>query len=128
MAWLAFGWCAVRSRILPWAILLVAAVAYPLGAVADGSPSFPNRADCITPAKHDGNLEAVFGRFATSARADAVLRRALKVGFKGTLVEPDGCGLLKVTLHGIPTLEVGRDFIAEARTAGFNPRLEQSKP
>ena len=118
----------MRSRILPWAILLIAAVAYPLGALAHGRPSFPNRADCIRPAKHDGNLEAVFGRFATSARAEAVLRRALKVGFKGTQIESDGCGLLKVTLHGIPTLQVGRDFIAEARTAGFNPRLEQSKP
>jgi hypothetical protein len=118
----------VRSRALPWAILLVAAVVYPLGVVANGRPSFPNRGQCITPAKRDGNLEAVFGRFASSARAAAVLRRALKVGFQGTRIESDGCGLLKVTLHGIPTLEVGRDFIAEARTAGFNPRLEQSKP
>jgi hypothetical protein len=118
----------VRTRILPWAILLVAAVAYPVVVVADGRPSFPSHADCIAPAKRDGNLEAVFGRFASHARADAVLRRALGVGFKGTRIESDGCGLLKVTLPGIPTLQVGRDFIAQARDAGFNPRLEQGKP
>jgi hypothetical protein len=52
----------------------------------------------------------------------------VEVGFKGTRIESDGCGLLKVTLHGIPTLQVGRAFIAEARTVGFNPRLEQEKP
>ena len=118
----------MRNRILPWAILLAAAVVYPLAVVADGRPSFPSRADCIRPAKTDGNLEAVFGRFATSTRAEAVQRRAVEVGFKGTRIESDGCGLLKVTLHGIPTLQVGRAFIAEARTVGFNPRLEQGKP
>jgi hypothetical protein len=118
----------VRHRILPWAILLVTAVAYPLAVVADGRPSFPSHAECIAPAKSDGNLEAVFGRFASHARAVAVLRRALAVGFEGTRIESDGCGLLKVTLHGIPTLRVGSDFVAEARTVGFNPRLEQRKP
>jgi hypothetical protein len=115
----------VSSRVLPWAILLFAALAYPLVVVADRGPHFPRRTECIHLAKHDGDLEAVFGRFATSTRALPVLQRALQVGFKGTRIESDGCGFLKVTLPGIPTLRVGHDFVAEARRVGFNPRLEQ---
>lgn len=118
----------MRSRILPRAIVLVAAVAYPVAVAASGSPRFPSRAECIHPARGDGDLEAVFGRFTTSSRSESVLRRTLAVGFKGVRIESDGCGLLKVTLHGIPTLGVGNDFIAQARTVGFDPRLEQRKP
>jgi hypothetical protein len=43
-------------------------------------------------------------------------------------MESDGCGFLKVTLHEIPTLEVGHAFIAQARRVGFNPKLEQTSP
>jgi hypothetical protein len=118
----------VKVRILPWALLLVAALVYPLTVVAGGGPRFPSQAECVHPAKTDGNVEAVFARFDSSARAEVLLRRVLHSGFKGTQVEPDGCGLLKVTLHGIPTLQVGRDFIAEAETVGFHPTLEQATP
>jgi hypothetical protein len=118
----------VRARILPWAILLISALAYPLAVAADGGTRFPNRGECRHPAKADGNLEAVFGRFFSTTGAAPVLRRALEVGFKGTRIESDGCGLLKVTLPGIPTLRVGQDFIREARSVGFNPELEQGRP
>jgi hypothetical protein len=118
----------VNVRILPWALLLVATLVYPLTVVAGGGPRFPSQAECLHPAKTDGNVEAVFARFGSSDRAEVLLRRVLHAGFKGTQVEPDGCGLLKVTLHGIPTLQVGRDFIAEAETVGFHPTLEQATP
>jgi hypothetical protein len=118
----------VIARILPWAILLICALAYPLAVVADGGTRFPDRAECRHAAKTEGNLEAVFGRFSSRARAAAVQRHALEVGFKGVRIESDGCGLLKVTLPGIPTLRVGRDFIAEARRVGFNPQLEHGQP
>jgi hypothetical protein len=118
----------VRARVLPWAILLISALAYPLAVAADGGARFPQRAECRHPAKTEGNLEAVFGRFRSRTRAAPVLRHALEVGFKGTRIESDGCGLLKVTLPGIPTLRVGHEFITEARGVGFNPRLEHGKP
>jgi hypothetical protein len=117
----------VRNK-LPWAILLATAVIYPLAVTAGGSPRFPHRSECVHPARRDGKLEAVFGRYSTSTRAAPVLRRVLAAGFRGTRIESDGCGLLKVALHGIPTLRVGRDFVAEARGEGFNPRLEEEEP
>lgn len=118
----------MKPWVVPWLVLLVAAVAYPLAVVASGGPHFPSRAECVRPATEDGNIEAVFARFSTSAPARSMLRRALQSGFKGTAIESDGCGFLKVTLHGIPTLEVGREFVAEAETVGFHPQLEQATP
>jgi hypothetical protein len=118
----------VTSRLLPWAILLAAVLIYPLAVTAGGSPRFPHRSECIHPATRDGNLEAVFGRYSSSTHAVPVLRRVLAAGFTGTRIESDGCGLLKVVLRGIPTLRVGRDFVAEARGEGFSPRLEQEEP
>ena len=118
----------MKTHVASWAAVVVAAVAYPLAVIGGGGPRFPSHAECVHPAKTDGNLEAVFGRFDSTVRAEAVLRHALEVGFKGTRIESDGCGLLEVTLHGIPTLPVGQDFIAEARRVGFNPRLEQGTP
>jgi hypothetical protein len=118
----------VKARIVPWVVLLAAALAYPLAVAGGGGPRFPSRAECVHPAKRDGDIEAVFGRFSTSASAESMLRRVLKSGFRGTRIEPDGCGRLEVTLHGIPTLKVGRDFVAEAERVGFHPQLEQVVP
>lgn len=114
-----------RMRLLPWAIVLLAAVAYPLGVLAGGAPSFPSRADCVHVAHADGDLEVVFGRFESAADASALLERVLAVGFKGSQVEPDGCGLLKVDVHGIPTLKVGEEVVAEAKSVGIEATIEQ---
>ena len=100
-----------RAYAVP-ALLVAAAVAYPVAVIASGRPHFPTRAECIRPAKADGNLEVVFGRFSSPVDAAALLERVLHVGFKGSLVEPDGCGLFKVDVQGIPTLEVGRQVVA----------------
>ena len=112
-------------RLLPWTIVLVAALAYPLAVVAGGAPRFPSHAECVHPARADGDLEVVFGRFESAAEASALLERVLAVGFKGSQMEPDGCGLLKVVVHGIPTLKVGGEVVAEARSVGLRPSLEQ---
>jgi hypothetical protein len=111
-----------------WLVMAVAAVAYPLAVTAGHGPHFPRRGECVRPAKEDGEIDAVFGRFSTSAPAKAMLRRALQVGFKGTEMGSDGCGFLKVVLHGIPNLEVGREFVAEAEKVGLHPHLEQATP
>jgi hypothetical protein len=116
----------MRRRLLPWLALVAVALIYPLAVVAGGTPQFPTRHECVHRATNDGNIEAVFARFATVAAAESLQRRATKAGFKNVRVEGDGCGLFKVTLHGIPTLAVGRDFVHEAERVGFHPQLEQA--
>jgi hypothetical protein len=115
------GW---RWR-LPWAIVLAAVLVYPLAVVADGGPRFPSRAECVHRASADGALEVVFGRFDNANDASALLKRVLAAGFEGSQIEPDGCGLLKVAVHGIPTLKVGDEVLGEARSVGLEPTLEQ---
>jgi hypothetical protein len=117
----------MSRRVLPWFLLLAVALIYPLAILAGGAPRFPTRQECVHPATTDGNIEAVFARFTTIAPAESLQRRALHAGFKGVQVEPDGCGRFKVTLHGIPTLAVGRDFVHEAEGVGFHPMLEQEQ-
>jgi hypothetical protein len=118
----------MKGRAVPWLLIGAVTLLYPLGVLAGGAPRFPSRHDCVHPAKSDVNVEAVFGRFSTTAAADAVRRRAAHSGFKNLQLEADGCGLFKVTLRGIPSLAVGRDFLAEAEKVGFHPTLEQAAP
>jgi hypothetical protein len=115
-------------KLLTWALPVAAATIYTAVSLASGNPQFPSRSDCVHPVRGEGNIEAVFGRFSSSAAAEALLHRALRSGFTGTRIEGDGCGLLKVTLPGIPSIKVGRAFVAEARAAGYHPVLEQSAP
>ena len=114
------------SRRAIWAIVLVLALAYPLVVLASGSPPFPSREECVRPATQDGDIDAVFGYFDSAAEAAAVRDRALAVGFPGTEVSWDACGRARVALGGIPTLEVGRAFVEQARTVGFEVTLEQA--
>jgi hypothetical protein len=117
----------VRARlIVPWAIALAATLGYPLAVLAGGAPRLPTRSECVHPARADGDLEVVFGRFASAAEASALLQRVLAVGFRGSQVEPDGCGLLKVAVHGIPTLKVGGEVVAEARSVRLRATVEQA--
>jgi hypothetical protein len=113
-------------RLAPWLALIAVALLYPLAVLAGGAPRFPSRHDCVRPATTDENVEAVFGRFGTIAAAESVQMRATRAGFQSLQIESDGCGLFKVTLHGIPSLQVGRDFVREAEREGFRPTLEQS--
>ena len=109
---------------VPLAAVLAAGVIYPMVVLAGGGAPFPTRAECVHPARADGQLEVVFGRFESQSDASTALTRVLAVGFKGSQIEPDGCGLLKVTVHGIPTLKVGGEVVAEARSVGLKPSLE----
>jgi hypothetical protein len=118
----------VRSRASAWVLVVVAALVYPLAVLAGGGPSFPARSDCIDPAKTDGDIEAVFGRFRNPDTAAAALGRVLELGFRGSLVEPDGCGYLKVDVKGVPTLAVGRELAAEAEKVGLQVTLEKAAP
>jgi hypothetical protein len=65
-------------------------------------------------------------RFRNPDTAAAALTRVLKLGFKGSVVEPDGCGYLKVDVKGVPTLAVGRELAAEAEKVGLHVTLEKT--
>jgi len=115
-----------RQTLVAWSVLVVVVVAYPVGVLASGLPRFPSSSDCVHRATAEGNLEVVFGHFGSYDDAVRARDEALRYGFKGTRIALDGCLRLKVTLPGIPTLEVGREVIQEARSVGLEPTLEQS--
>jgi hypothetical protein len=106
------------------AFVVVVALAYPLAVIAGGSPHFPSRLECVHTATKDGNIEAVFGRFDSTLQADAQVKRVVHLGFKGAEPERDACGRVKVVVHGITTIAVGRELAAEARKVGLDVGLE----
>lgn len=114
----------MRRGWLPLVLVVAAAIAYPVAVVAGGGPHFPSRADCVDTATRDADIEAVFGRLESRADAEVLQQRALGLGFKGTAIERDACGRLKVLVHGITTLAVGRELAAEARKVGLVVSLE----
>lgn len=115
-------------RVGPWIIIAAAALLYPISVLAGGSPRFPDRNECVRPATAGSAIDAVFGRYSSVSAAEAKLTRVLKLGFRGAEVEPDGCGLFKVVVHGVPNLQVGSDLIKEARAVGLVVHLERGSP
>lgn len=118
----------MSRRLAPFALVLAAAIGYPVAVVSSGTPRFPKRTDCVDLATKDGDIEAVFGRFDLHADAAAELRRVLERGFIGSQIESDGCGRLKVVVHGIRTLAVGRELQSEIRSEGLDVTLERAAP
>jgi len=112
------------TRSLPLLLVVIAALAYPLAVVGGGAPRFPSRSECSDTASRDADIEAVFGRVDRQSDAAALQRRVLHLGFKGAEIERDGCGHLKVLVHGITTLAVGRELAAEAQRVGLHVSLE----
>ena len=113
-------------RLAPWAILVAVAVAYPLSVLAGGVPRFPSRDECVRPATEDGDIVAVFGYFDSEREAVLLRDRARGAGFQGTEIQGNGCGSVRVAVGGIPTLDVGHELVAEARSVGFEVTLEQA--
>ena len=113
-------------RVLPWLVVALVVLAYPVATLAGGEPTFPTRSECVRPATTDGDIDAVFGYFDSESEAAAVRDHALEVGFTGTEMEWNACGLLRVAVGGIPTLAVGREFVEEAQGVGFDVALEQA--
>lgn len=113
-------------RIAPWVIVVAVGIAYPLVAVAGGTPLFPSRGDCVRPATEDGDIDAVFGYFDSEREAVALRDRALEVGFLGTEIQWNGCGRVRVAVGGVPTLDVGRQLAEEAHAVGLDVTLEQA--
>jgi hypothetical protein len=114
----------VNRRTVAALLAIIAALVYPVAVLSSGSPRFPTRAECIHPAKEGVQLEAVFGRFDHRPDAEARLKKVLGAGFKGSKIEPDGCGRLKVDVAGIPNLSVGHDLLKEVEKVGLTATLE----
>ena len=114
------------SRLAPWLVIAGLVLVYPVVILASGNPTFPTRDECVLPATVDGDIDAVFGYYDDEPAAAAVRDRALRVGFVGTDLEWNGCGRVRVAVGGIPTLDVGREFVEQARGVGFEVTLEQA--
>jgi hypothetical protein len=100
--------------------------AYPVVLLAQGAPAFPTRDECSRPAfsDADGQHELVFAHLDSPAEAEKLCDEVVGVGFVATEVSPDGCGRWKVANDGIDSLASGEATAAEARQAGFDPRVE----
>jgi hypothetical protein len=119
-----------RSTIVCCALIVaVPLLGYPLALVATGGlPRFPTRAAACAPAPVGGQkVDVVFGRFDSLAPALPLRDRVLGFGFQGTEAVPDGCGRIVVRIHGVESIEVGKEIQAEAATVGFHPSLELSR-
>jgi len=116
-----------RARV-SLAMVVAAALLYPLVVMAGGSPHFPSRGECAQHPRGNDKIEAVFGRFRDRAAAVQTRRRALSLGFQELDVERDGCGYAKVVLHGVPSLAVGQELTAEAAHVGLRVMLERELP
>jgi hypothetical protein len=115
----------MRGRLLPWAAIAFAALVYPLAVIVGGLPRFPSRAECIHRAQNGQPIEAVFGRYSRDVAAGSALNQVLAAGFKGAQIEPDGCGLLKIDVKGVPNLAVGQSLVREAQQVGLHATLER---
>jgi hypothetical protein len=119
-----------RSIILSCSLIVaVPLLGYPLALVATGGlPRFPTHAAACAPAPVGGQkVDVVFGRFDSLDEALPLRDQALGFGFQGTEAVPDGCGRVVVRLHGIESIEVGKEIQAEASTVDLHPRLELSR-
>lgn len=113
-------------RAAAWIAVAAVVLAYPFANLAGGAPRFPTREECGNPATRDGEIDAVFGYVSTEQEALVLRDRALEVGFVGTDFAWNGCGRIRVFVPGIPTLEVGREFVEQARSVDFDVTLEQA--
>jgi hypothetical protein len=106
------------------AIVLVAALGYPLVVLASGSPRFPTRDECVVPAVEGQPVDLVFARFDDPMSASELAARAVAVGFTGTDWGPDGCGRWKAVLENVPSIDVAKQIQEEALTVDLHPQLE----
>lgn len=113
-------------RFLPWLVVVVAALGYPLAVlVFAGAPDFPSREDCVLAPTGEGEYQVVFGYRESELEAQELRDRVLAVGFEGAEAARDGCGRVKVFVDDVPSREVGEEVIRAARTVDLDATLEQ---
>jgi hypothetical protein len=95
--------------------------AFVVGAAA--RPSVPE--DCRIAAAAGQLLDAVFGEELSYEEANALVARALGVGFEGTHIERTGCSTFRVVVTGIPeNAAVQRAFRNQVRRVGLDVAYE----
>jgi hypothetical protein len=82
--------------------------------------------ECIQGKDDVGELEVVFGHRRTRDDAEALVSRAADSGFVGLQLEPDACGGFEVTIKGFRDRNQADEFVAEAKTHGFEVTVEGS--
>ena len=78
----------------------------------------------MKPPTAGSKVRVVFGYAETYPDADVLRDRVVDLGFEGTEVTQDGCGRLRVSLNGVPSLQVAGKVATEARQADLEPTLE----
>lgn len=119
--------------VAPWAIVIVAALAYPGSMLTGfdglrlpgGTPPFPSAEECSDTPAPGRRARLVVGYASSWAAASALERRARIAGFAPTTVEHDGCGRLRVSLRRPVSVEVGLRLVERARVAELDAALER---
>ena len=115
-----------------WAIVLLAALAYPVSMLVGysgqtlpgGTPSFPSSSDCIAVPVNGETVRVVVGYADSYSEANALRKRAVAAGLRKTEVSQDGCGRLRVFVDDLPTLAESAPLLAAARSADLQPTVE----
>lgn len=95
------------------AVAAVCALVVSSGAMAG------TRRPASCPAHEGGAWMAVLGRASSPTTALALQRRALRVGFRQSVIVQDGPRAFKVVLFGLPSRAAAVGVGAEAKRAGF---------
>src|SRR2546423_4192348 len=82
--------------------------------------------ECIQGKDDVGELEVVFGHRRSRGEAETLVARAAASGFVGLQIEPDACGGFEVMIKGFRDRAQADDFVAEAKTHGFDTTVERS--
>lgn len=121
-----------RAGALPWVILLVALVGYPLSMLAGYSglrlpgalPRFPSPDECITAPVDGEKVRVVLGYTDSYPDAMGLQERARSAGLANSVVARDGCGRLRVFLDDVPSQAAGEEIAQDAAARGLRPTLE----
>jgi hypothetical protein len=113
---------AAHSRRLALVIVVLGVFAYPLAVLAQGVPHFHTRADCLGPAKSDGDVDLVFGSFGSYAAADELLGQIKQLGFVTASAVSDGCGRVDVAVV-YTSLAAARSAVPEANNVHLHPKV-----
>jgi hypothetical protein len=121
-----------RRAALPYAIVVAAALAYPMSMLVGfsglrlpgGAPAFPTAEECIVAPIDDSPVRVILSYVETYAEATVTRQQARARGLGSTDIAQDGCGRLRVFVDDVASEAMGRRVASRARVAGFRPTVE----